>query len=234
MVEQTKEAITHLNKLPMNAKNLIDSNDAYMTKLEDSSFRFDPNAVKIDLYNFKVTKGMYRLRINVGTTLETEGFKVNEYTTKIDYTPSEKVLKQTGFEEIAKLVHNTGGMLSDYYEEAINKYDFFSDAYHKLGYERMEELNFVVTNIKRETLKYSNASDMSKVIKHIQTKRGFQNGLFVTSKEAKKAVENAHNDIGIDKKPNIKDYFEVKDALKKDNGKVVRGYYIVLPKAIAK
>ena len=65
-IETTKEAVNELNSLSDGLKSMIMTkpNETYISE-NNGQFSFNPNLVKLDIYNFKVCKHLYKIRINI-------------------------------------------------------------------------------------------------------------------------------------------------------------------------
>jgi glutaredoxin-related protein len=92
----------------------------------------------------------------------------------------------------------------------------------------------VQTNIKRELVKLKSNSQESKIVKYLQITNKFQNGKFITAKEAKETISKIYKELNVTKTANIKDYYEVKESQKRIDGEVTKGYIIIIPKLIVK
>lgn len=214
--------------------------ESYVVKT-DNVFSFDPNLVKIDLYNFKITKCLYKLRVNVVSALRSEKFNVINYTTN-DANPIINMSKvEKSFEDIVnelKVYYTKEDSFiddkdfSDLRQAAFEKYDFLEKAINKLGFEEIEKSNYVITNIKRKLINMSEISKESKIAKLLKLTNELNNGVFISAKRSKDLLQKYYNQLDIAKTPNIKDFYITKDTTKTIDGKTVRGYIIVTPKII--
>ena len=209
-------------------------NNPYIYK-ENGLFVFDPNLLKVDLFNFRNTKSTYSLKVN----LFKEYNKINyDIIPKSDST-SDKLLKynnaRTTFKEAVteyeSLVKNPYSLNSDNQRMSLikEKYPFIDDAI-KLGMDKLEELKFNVTNIKRAIINNSNSMGYDLKVAKMLSLENYSVGDFITGKEIKALLKKAYENLGFNKKAAISDfryYAELKPISKRIEGKVVQGYVIV-------
>ena len=209
----------------------------YITKVDDT-FVFDPNRLKLDIYNFKITHHMYSLNVNVVEAYKKNGYEV----TSMEDKTSDKLLKnekaRTSFkealEEYLELTNKVGMNFSftDDERKALirHKYPFIDEAINKLGIDMIESLQYKVCNIKQMLLlvdtKMSNKAKMAKLL---LTTNWFKVGNFISSAFLKSEFQDMylHLDMNIKySKSDVLEFCELKDVSKKIDGKTVRGYII--------
>lgn len=209
----------------------------YITKVDDT-FVFDPNRLKLDIYNFKITHHMYSLNVNVVEAYKKNGYEV----TSIEDKTSDKLLKnekaRTSFkealEEYLELTNKVGMNFSftDDERKALirHKYPFIDEAINKLGIDMIESLQYKVCNIKQMLLlvdtKMSNKAKMAKLL---LTTNWFKVGNFISSAFLKSEFQDMylHLDMNIKySKSDVLEFCELKDVIKKIDGKTVRGHII--------
>ena len=209
-------------------------NNPYIYK-ENGLFVFDPNLLKVDLFNFRNTKSTYSLKVN----LFKEYNKINyDIIPKSDST-SDKLLKynnaRTTFKEAVteyeSLVKNPYSLNSDNQRMSLikEKYPFIDDAI-KLGMDKLEELKFNVTNIKRAIINNSNSMGYDLKVAKMLSLEDYSVGDFITGKEIKALLKKAYENLGFNKKVSIEDfrnYMQIEDKRKRIDGKLTRGYVIV-------
>lgn len=211
----------------------------YVIKNEDGTLSFDPNRMKLDIYNYKCLHHIYSLNVNMADEYMKAGMMS---ISSVDKT-SDKLLKNENtrttfkdavieFDEIIKRKNTISFYLND--DERLHllrtKYPFIDDAYNKIGMEQLAEMKFNVTNIKRLLITVSDKLDnKGKVAKMLKTVKGFTEGAFVTGNQIKEILGNIYNVVGIKGKPSIDDFREfavIENKQKKIDGKNVRGYII--------
>lgn len=111
-----------------------------------------------------------------------------------------------------------------------SKYPYIDDAYRLLGMDEIAKMNYHTTNIQRYVIANAPKLDnLAKVAKLLKTVSGFSVGEFITGKKIKEVLGNIYNTLGMSCKPSIEDFREfatIKDATKRVNGKVTKGYII--------
>lgn len=209
-------------------------NNPYIYK-ENGLFVFDPNLLKVDLFNFRNTKSTYSLKVN----LFKEYNKINyDIIPKTDST-SDKLLKynnaRTTFKEAVieyeSLVKNPYSLNSDNQRMSLikEKYPFIDDAI-KLGMDKLEELKFNVTNIKRAIINNSNSMGYDLKVAKMLSLEDYSVGDFITGKEIKALLKKVYENLGFNKKVSIEDfrnYMQIEEKYKRVDGKITRGYVIV-------
>ena len=211
-------------------KNVNVECESYVVKT-DNIFSFDANLLKIDLYNFKVTKCLYAIRVNVDKALTENGFTVNRVVSDLRFEDVIKKETKATFEEVIEDIKDRSEDEVEY-QEALERFSFLAEAIEKLGFDKMKELNYHQSNIKRALISMLPVSQASKVAKMLKQDDKFGNGQFVPAKYAKEKINKFYQEVGIKKAANIRDFYEVKEQTKKIEGKAVAGHIIVMPKLV--
>lgn len=203
---------------------MFSENSEYMTK-RDNTLIFDSNKVKIDLYNFKITKCLYKLRINIAEEYKKNGFKVSEYEhSALDITRMDSV-DSKNFKEIVDELENLPLLsleATEVYKAAYTKYPFLKEALNKLGFDGIKSLGYVITSIKQALLRKSDIGLENKIIKLLAIKINTSAGSFHTSATLKSTFESIYKELGIQKKAkgtDINNYFETKSTSRRNKDK---------------
>lgn len=226
-IDKAHKHTIQLNNLDIDLRlNIVLSEEGYVSKRKDL-FIFDENLVKIDLYNYKITKYLYRLRINLTKEYQKVGYIVNNDIHQ-DYKNlvKEKFQLSNYFKETV-LECKEGD--ADYLLWATTKYDFLSDAIKYLGYERIETMEYNIQRIKKALLPYSHKSVNDKVKILLEQRKEIYQGGFITNENLKQIFADIYKELEIDKTPkssDIKEYFKIKTHQKfinkeKKNGVVI-------------
>lgn len=242
VLNEEQKAKSYVAKVNMDSELINgtkESTYAYVIKEEDGTLSFDPNRMKLDIYNFKCLHHIYSLNVNMNE----EYMKAGMVTiNSIDKT-SDKLLKDENtrttfkdavleYDEIMKRKQGMSFCLNDDDRLKLirSKYPYIDDAYRKIGMEQLAEMKYVVTNIKRLLVTMSDKLDnKAKVAKLLKTVKGFSEGAFVTGKEIKEVLGNIYETLGIKSKPSIDDFKEfavIEEKFKRIDGKNKRGYII--------
>lgn len=213
---------------------------AYVYK-DDEVFKFNPNLMKLDIFNFKCLHHTYSLSAN----LSDEYSKVGIQSVSTTDNTSDKLLKDdrtrttfkdaiTEYDEIIRRKEGATFNFSFNDDERIallkSKYPYIDDAYRLLGMDEIAKMNYHTTNIQRYVIANAPKLDnLAKVAKLLKTVSGFSVGEFITGKKIKEVLGNIYNTLGMSCKPSIDDFREfatIKEATKRVNGKVTKGYII--------
>lgn len=202
-------------------------------------FVFDPNRMKLDIYNFKVLNHTYSLQVNLSEEYNKAGLIVD---CGKDNT-SDKLLKndvtRTTFEDAIKeydtIIQRKANMvmcLSDDERLALlkKKYSYIAESYELLGMEQIRELHYKTSNIQRLLIMISEKMDnRAKVAKLLLTIPAFRVGEFIPSNAIKECLQTIYGTIGIKAKATIEDfryYATIKEDRQRIDGKQVRGYVV--------
>ena len=238
--QKAKSYITKVNNDKEIKEGTKESIYHYIWKDEDTGeFVFDPNRMKLDIYNFKVLNHTYSLQINLSTEYNKAGMAVGCSTDKT----SDKLLKndsarttfKDAIEEYDSIMQRKEGMvfsLTDGDRLALlkKKYSYIKDAYELLGMEQIRELKYHTSHIQRLLISISEKMDnKAKVAKLLLTIPAFRIGEFIPSADIKDCLNSIYGTLGIKGKASIKDFEEyatIKEARKEIDGKYLRGYII--------
>ena len=253
-IKETNELIEEFNSanLKLREATLKLSCDNYV-KRTDNILTFDPNQVKIDLYNFKLCKHLYTIKIALKDEYISMGYKVNEH---VDRSKEEVPIETQGtrsFKDAVEYVKKSGlcvmeatdsayGYSPDVDVSNINiieevadifkKYLFLKEAIQKIGYDEIEKCNYNITNIKRKTINKLDISTTSKVAKYLKDK-ALGVGDFIPHEQAVTLIKDAYEAFG--SKRNVKStdiniFYNTKNSDKTKNGIRTSGYIILSPK----
>ena len=201
--------------------------DNYLMMREDSIF-FDENLVKIDLYNFKVTKSLYTIRVNLTEEYQKYGFGVEENISELD-----KIVRVNPKPNFKDTVIELQKGDDDFRLQAFKKYPYLSEAIDKIGYDGIEELKYSITNIKRKLITLSKLDDFYKIGKELELV--IVEGQFYEPNTLKKILYAIHNKYNSKAKITAKDidtYYISKYDSKRKGDKVIKGFTIIKKKII--
>lgn len=114
-----------------------------------------------------------------------------------------------------------------------DKYNFIVDAYFLLGLEKIRELNYNITLIKRELIKLSDKPYIKKIIELVVKRIGYHN--LVDMETAKICLQEVYGILAIDKKATaskLKDYFIIKETAITKDGKTSKYVELIKEKTI--
>lgn len=211
------------------------ANEYYIDKVGDE-FIFDPNLVKIDLYNFKITKCIYKLRVNVQKELANYGYSVEEEEMESEVINLDDLGNK--FEEYItnlKEIYNSQKVDDvNMVQFILNKYDWLKPLIYKVGYKESfklcEQEKFNTTNIKRKAINFQDSGVEKKVANSLVTYSEVSIGTFISSAKAKEIIKEVYLSMNIEKNSKGSDinfYFICKDYTKRAKDKVIHGFIIM-------
>ena len=171
-----------INRVPEDSREKILSKIKYLNekyvRIENNRLVVDKNLANIDIVNFKITKQIYKTAITLSEELKRNGFGVSirmvnfeSPSEKLEMNPKAKVSFQDLFNEYVKIKEMTMGFSFNNRHDTLTIIEsvkpLVKEAYNKLGKERVKELNYNQTNIRREILKKMDILKEQKVVKMI-------------------------------------------------------------------
>ncbi len=222
---QTKEWIKEVNAMTSENRKITISlieknnkgglNERYIQRVGDELV-FDENLVKLDIVNFKITHSLYASRITLKHEYGKYGFNVLPetevlYTDKLVAKTSARISFKDLFDEYARLKKDIPMFYLGNMDERITLIEtekpLIKIAYDTLGVDKVKELKYNVSNIKRTILKYQgNKSDAAKIIECLNDV-GIKEGSTIRVSECKKTLQKIYSDLGI-----YEEYNKVKTA----------------------
>lgn len=177
--------------------------DKYIQKV-DGTLKLDLNLAKIDIINFKVCRHMYGSYINVVNQQCNSGYKVNVWlyehikvAEQVEENPKAKVSFEQLFQSYC--AHRTNGEVfafSEHHADQIAQANpLVKEAYDKLGKERVEELKYKVTNIRRELVKVLDVQTIYKVV--TLSDKDFDKCVAIPVNTIKAKLQKIYDDLGI-------------------------------------
>lgn len=225
-------------------------NEMYITDVEDV-LELDENLVNIDIVNFKITHYLYQARITLEEEYTKYGFKVLPekriiYTDKLLVNSKAKISFKNLFEEYVLILEKQPiyfhfGNPEDRRTLIEQEKPLIKQAYEKLGVNKVREIHYNITNIKRELFKQQSDISMDAKIVKCLADIGICVGLTETAKKLKEHLENIYESMdyknlyGITKKAKATDlnnWFEIKKTTPKIKGKTADCYTIIRSKLI--
>jgi len=218
----------------------VDSDSEYFVK-KDNWFYFDPNRVKFDLYNFKITNHIYKTKVNLVTA-----YRANGLNCPTVYMDKNQVIIDTpelgfNFEEVVNSVKSEWKETYSLSKESVlsaafARYPFLKEAIEKLGFEGIEESGYVITNIKRQLVKVDLTTSLNmKILKRLKLESSIRIGSFIPTNKLKGILKELYLDFGVKKTAKateILNYYEANRIKKTISGKTVDGFVLVREKVV--
>ena len=199
-----------------------------MKFINTETMTLDRNQLKLELLNFRNWQEIYADSRNLITEYKRNG---NEITStdkhdiriaKLETNSKAKIPFKELFDRYAELRANKGmfsmnGFVADL---IVKRNPLVRESYEKLGAERVRELNYNQTQIKRELLKYEKAELAYKVVQRI--KRDLPQQTAVPARIIKSKLQQIYNDLGIQqtaKATDLAEWYDINTCYKNINGK---------------
>lgn len=231
-IEDATTTVKALEQLTKKQRNLLRPSDEAYINVRDGEFIYDPNLLKIDLYNFKVCKHLYSLRVNLNNEYDKHGFEfINGEDNSIPIARMDKV--SNSFRNVViELEKNPED--KELYYAAYKKYPFLEDAINRFDFKGIKKYRYVIKTILDNLTIEEDININSKIIKLIKNNYKLNDGVFFSNKDIKEVIQQAYNTLNIDKVAkgtDIENYFTVKEYTKeyREGGKIkkIRGYIYI-------
>lgn len=227
IIEQAGEVVTEVNGIKEEVRSQLECKNLYIAK-ENNLFFYDPNLLKVDMFNYNVTKNLYRLQVNVRDELRAVGFRVlqDEDNSDLDLLLNPKPSLKETILELSEIYNPESSVIPAVALQAFERYDFLKEAVEQFGYGFLVfECKGIAANIKRNLVKYSHKTVEDKIRELLYTK--LDEGQFVELTEAKDILAKIYKSLDIDKKAkatNLQDYFMLKRTTSRIKNKTVHGF----------
>jgi hypothetical protein len=235
-MKDANEVITDFNNMSDNTKskfitgfkkNGLEGFNIRYVGINENNLFVDNNLIKLDIVNYKTYKHMYKNCVTVRAEYDkTSAIELND--SKLSLYTSDKLAKTTNAKVLFKDVFNEYVALRKIYSKgqftfgevpvignAKERIDIIEQerplveiAYNLLGVDRVKELDYSTTKIKRElTVTNTNTSEDTKIIKLL----GLSEGSVIPVSEAKSKLQEAYDILGLKDK-----YGKIKKATASD------------------
>lgn len=235
-IKTGKEVEATFNSLPELVRvNLTCVPNNYIQKTEDNHLYFDPNLPKLDLFNYQV-ENIYSSTVTLREEYREQSISAElgkDNSVCLDYYRlNDGVgIDNVNFKELVQEIREANCIKRNILlDEAEAYYPFIRDAIYKLGFERLESLNYVQKDIKNELLLISDTTNDAKVF----CKLGYTTGMFYSNSTIKGDLQLVYNELGYTKRcakaTDLSKYYDVKPSKKRVDGKLVEGYTVLSPR----
>lgn len=261
-LNETKDWLNAVNQMDDNNRkktiNLIERNnksglnEMYIHN-EIDRLEIDENLVNLDIVNFKIAHHLYQNRITLKEEYQKYGFKPTEdikvfYSDKLANNPKAKISFKDLFEEYVLIVGESSeyfyfGNTDDRKNLIEEERPLIKEAHEVLGVQKVRELNYNITNIKRTIRNMRTDLSIDSKIIALLNDKGVIEGATATVKDWKKLLQEIHILLEIKdsngkikkaKATDLENWFETKRTTPKINGKTTDCYTIVRCKFIYK
>ena len=230
-----------LNNLTDNGKELM---ERYIKKapyidIVDGKIVVDRNMANIEMVNYDIVNGQYRSRCNMNASLLKAGFSVN--TNKPDLEEDRELLEPSSiertsfkdiFEEYVELCRDKFNLNCFRKSRIEVEKPLVKEAYEKLGADKVREMNYHQSNIKRELIKRKHETLETKIFLLLDGQ--LPKRVAIPRTEIKRKLEEIYKELGINKKAKATDlnrWYYIKQTSKRcEDGSVQSCFAIVSPK----
>lgn len=259
---ETKDWLNEINQMSDDNRkktiNLIERNnksglnEMYIHK-ENDRLEIDENLINLDIINFKIINHLYQNRITLTDEYLKYGFKPMKtvekiYTDELAENLKAKISFKDLFEEYVSIVGESPnyfyfGNIDDR-KSLIEEYKpLIKEAHEKLGVEKVRELKYNVTNIKRTICNMRTDISLDAKIVDCLKEKGITENTTGTAKEWKEELQDIYAALEIKdsygkiknaKATDLENWFEIKKTTPKIKGKTTDCYTIIRSKLIYK
>lgn len=206
----------------------------------------DFNAPKIDLYNYRLSKSVYKTNTRLNEEYEKNNISVQNWildTANPELLPMDDV---TNFESTVKELKLLGESNTDlmgkyrytsFLAAACKQFEYMSDALDLLGFEEIERLKYKYSDVKRKIVvlrpKTSEAAYLLSISEMCLHNPSFKTGSILTVQYVREFLNQCYKDLGIIKKATSSDintYYHVEEKRIHIDKKQQRALVIMSPK----
>ena len=207
---------------------------------KDGVLHVDRNLYNVDIMNFRIVNEDYKTRVNMAMRYQEKGMNVDgiDYgafpSDKLKANPKSKIKFEEVFKEYVLLRKEDEqlkfklGNKDERIESLEISRPYLKPAYEKLGVSKVKQLQYNVTNIKRELVKIDNIPNPSKIkeLISIEHHHGY------SAAELKQELQKCYDELGIKKRASASQLLKMgifdfkKETIKKD-GKSADVYTII-------
>lgn len=214
-----------------------------MKFINTETMTLDRNQLKLELLNFRNWKEIYTDSRNLITEYKRNGNEItstdkhNICISKLETNGKARIPFKELFDRYAELRANQGMFsMSGFAADLIVKRNpLVRESYEKLGAERVRELNYNQTQIKRELLKYEKAELAYKVVQRI--KRDLPQQTAVPARIIKTKLQQIYDDLGIRqtaKASDLAEWYDIDTCYKNIDGRNTACIILIRSRLVAK
>ena len=200
----------------------------------------------MDTRNFKLTNHDYTSLESVREEYRKRGLILkNQYEAHVSEVEKEKRMPAKPRESFRDLFNEyadlkrSGSMILSFEDDRATIIErqkpLVKPAFYKIGECRVKELNYNVTNIKRELTKLSLTSEGNKIVELLYQKGYTDTGTVKTATEIKNDLNEIYGFLEIDRKSvatDLSNWFEIESVTRKIDGKSTSCYKTIRRKII--
>ena len=245
-IAKNLKAIALLNQVDKETRDKLDFKEksSYISKNPEGFFVYDANLVKMDLYQFKLTRLLYGSKNSLHLAYVQKGFEVVHINSIKEFPATGEVAqkeKKMSYKEQVLFIKSTGligkgfrFVTDDYEKHQLAEEIFRQDpeleealSSPHIGFEGAKRLGYKKYLVERElikTRKTTHARRIADLLEHNGIKIGFY-----SNTEIKEQLDNVFRELKIRGNPvakDIEDYFHFRRVQESRDGKRVHGYVL--------
>jgi hypothetical protein len=245
-IKRNQDDVKILNQVSKETRDKLDLKEksSYISKDPEGLFVYDPNLVKMDLYQFKLTRLLYGSTKKLHLAYLREGFEVEHLRSDFEFSSTESEVtksKKMSFKDAVLFIKESGlfssGLrpITDFTvyqlaEDLLRKDPELLEAISSphIGFDGIERLRFNRQRVRRELIKTQKTSNARKIADLLEN-NGIQAG-FYTNADIKEQLESVFTELGLKGNPvatDIEKYFYVNKAQSSRNAPRLNGYKII-------
>ena len=216
---------------------------ADMNYIDKKTMTLDRNRLKLDMLNFRNWQEIYADGRNLITEYQRNGNEITDtakHSFQIDRLETNgkaKIPFRELFNRYAELRADTSMFsLSRFSADLIaQRNPLVKESYEKLGKDKVRELNYNQTQIKRELLKYGKSELAYKIVQRIKSDLPRQTA--VPARTAKAKLQRIYDDLGIRqtaKASDLAEWYDIDTCYRNIDGKNTACVILIRSKIIAK
>ena len=200
-----------------------EANVSYVSLIDDE-LTIDNNLIKLDLYNFKICKCLYDLRVNLIDEYYAKGYRVESFYIKSSNNKQTKEKRKTFKQLVDELQEDYDN--EEVKKEAFGRYSFLEEAINKIDFEGIIELKYSICNIKKKLIILSDIGQENKILSLLKERVNSYNSNFISDYNLKNMFTEIYKDLNISrvaKSTDINKYYNTIPKTPTIDGNSVRG-----------
>jgi len=248
--QEDAEAINGLRD-GLRARLEIQGGNGYLSKNEENRFECDANLLKVDLYQFKLTRLLYSSSRSLHEAYSQRDFNITQLFSKKKFDIVEESEKRMTFREKVLFLKGMRVGIPEKYgyedpewhekeyekwekvEEILRHETMIKKAIYlpQIGYDGIERLNYNPQEVQRKIIQIEPMNDAKKIAVVLK-EQGLEER-FYSNAELKKVIQDAYDYLAVGAKAKASDilkFYRVKgdkNQQVRKNGKRVKGYIVV-------
>ena len=214
-----------------------------MKFINTETMTLDRNRLNLELLNFRNWQEIYADGHNIITEYQRNGNEItstdkhNIRIAKLETNSKAKIPFKELFDRYAELQADSNKFSLGCFtaDLIVRRNPLVRESYEKLGAERVQELNYNQTQIKRELLKYEKTELAYKVVQRIKNDLPQQTA--VPARIIKAKLQQIYNDLGIKqtaKASDLAEWYDIQPCYRNINGKNTACIILIRSRLVAK